>query len=70
MMKEGDKVVCTNGNIASGAGKGEIGYVTGFARLSPYHPREVWVSHVPQYDGTKQPSWCGWFWERDVKQAG
>lgn len=68
MVKEGDKVVCVRGNIDRGAGAGEVGYVTGFARLSQYHPREVFVSpNHPESGERSSATWGGWFWERDVQ---
>lgn len=64
-IEEGSKVKCLAGNIDRGLGAGEVGYVTGFARFSSYHPREVWVSDNP--DGLPpRAAWCGWFWESAV----
>jgi len=62
----GDKVRCVRGSIDARLGAGEVGYVTGFARLSSYHPREVYVSNV---DGTPSAPWCGWFWLSDAEAA-
>ena len=60
-IKEGDTVRCTSGSIDKGAGKGAIGRVTGFARLSAYHAREAFI----QFDD--QPENNGWFWVRDLE---
>ena len=54
----GDVVVCLANSIDKPSGKGAIGRISGFARLSVYHPREVMVEGV------------GWLWERDVARAG
>lgn len=70
MMNVGDKVVCLSGSIDRREGKGEIGYVTGFARLSKHHPREVFVSPThPDSKFRSSATWGGWFWECDVKPA-
>lgn len=66
MVKHGDKVRCLAGSIDRNRGAGEVGYVTGFARLSSYHPREVFVSSDPNV-GAPSSAWNGWFWESDVQ---
>lgn len=53
-----DEVVCLNGSIDKGRGKGEVGTIVGFSRLSSYHPREAMV----KIDNT----FSGWFWESDL----
>lgn len=58
-LKSGDKVRCLAGSIDKGVGKGAIGIVSGFARLSAYHPREVSVL----FSDVKS----GWFWLADVE---
>ena len=63
MTRIDDTVRCRAGNIDRNLGRGEVGRVTGFARLSAYHPREVFVSSSPP------AAWNGWFWELDVEPA-
>jgi len=65
-MQHGDKVICLADGIDKKRGKNEVGYVTGFARLSHYHPREVYVSNTPE--GPPTADWCGWFWESSVRK--
>lgn len=65
-LKVGDRVHCIAGNIDKGRGVGAVGYITGFARFSSYHPREVFVSDRPE--GNSDQQWCGWFWESSVKR--
>lgn len=67
MISHGSKVKCMTGNIDNGRGAGAIGYVHGFARLSKYHAREVYVSDTPE--GTPRADWCGWFWESSVEEV-
>lgn len=70
-LKCGDKVKCLAGNISHGQGAGEVGYVTGFARFSPYHGREAYVSSVNEYEGDSgaPAPWCGWFWVADLEPS-
>ncbi len=63
---EGDKVKCKRGSIDRNIGEGEVGYVTGFARFSSYHGREVCVQSAPSHVDSK---WSGWFWLSDVEPA-
>lgn len=65
-IEEGSQVRCLAGNIDRGIGAGEVGYVAGFARLSSYHPREVFVSDNSDGLSPRAP-WCGWFWESAVE---
>lgn len=63
-ISEGAKVICKRGDIDKNLRAGEVGYVTGFARFSQYHGREVRVqSHPSHVDST----WAGWFWLSDVE---
>lgn len=58
-IKIGDTVTCSEASIDTpGFGKGLVGKVTGFARLSSYHSREAMVRFG---DGNSE-----WFWERDL----
>ena len=57
----GDKVTTFAGSIDRNQHKGAIGVVQGFARLSSYHPREVFVA----FDDGRG----GWFWEHSVRPA-
>lgn len=57
-MEVGSKVICNANAIDKQTGKGSTGTVTGFARLSSYHPREVMVK--------LSETESRWFWERDV----
>lgn len=59
--QEGDRVTCFAGCIDRGIGNGETGTLTGFARLSAYHPREAMV----RFDDGRS----GWFWVRDLTAA-
>lgn len=68
-IREGDKVRCKRGNIDKNLGEGEVGYVTGFARFSSYHGREVFVSDMPDRPSYPPKPWCGWFWLCDVEPA-
>jgi hypothetical protein len=61
---EGAKVRCKRGSIDRDVGAGEVGYVTGFARFSSYHAREVCVQSHPSHINSK---WSGWFWLSDVE---
>jgi hypothetical protein len=63
-ISEGDKVRCKRGDIDRNVGAGEVGYVTGFARFSQYHGREVAVQSHPCHVDSK---WFGWFWISDVE---
>ena len=63
---EGAKVRCKRGSIDRDVGAGEVGYVTGFARFSSYHGREVCVQSAPSHVDSK---WSGWFWLSDVELA-
>lgn len=63
-IREGDKVRCKRGSIDRDVGAGEVGYVTGFARFSKYHGREVRVQSAPSHIDSK---WSGWFWLSDVE---
>ena len=65
-ISHGDKVRCKRGSIDRDVGAGEIGYVTGFARFSSYHAREVMVQSAPSHVDSK---WSGWFWLSDVELA-
>lgn len=65
-IKHGDKVRCLAGSIDRKSGAGEVGYVTGFARLSSYHGREVFVTSK-SCEGAPTAPWNGWFWESDVQ---
>lgn len=56
-LAHGDIVVCRENCIDRAMGKGLTGRVTGFARLSAYHPREVMVEGI------------GWLWDRDVQRV-
>lgn len=56
-LAAGDLVVCLANSIDRPFGKGVTGRISGFARLSSYHPREVWVDGV------------GWLWECDVARV-
>jgi hypothetical protein len=62
----GDLVRCRAGGCDHNRGAGEVGYITGFARFSSYHPREAFVSDSP---GDAQARWCGWFWVSDLEKA-
>lgn len=65
-ITEGARVRCKRGSIDRNIGEGEIGYVTGFARFSSYHGREVAVQSAPSHVDSK---WFGWFWLSDVEPA-
>jgi hypothetical protein len=67
-IQEGDKVLCKRGSIDKNRGEGKAGYVTGFARFSSYHGREVYVSSHPD-NRWDQDDWCGWFWLCDVEKV-
>lgn len=59
-MKTGDKVRCLFNDIDGKIhGKGRVGHIEGFARLSKYHGREIRVV----FDTGE----AGWFWETSVK---
>jgi len=58
-MQHGDTVRCLSGDIDRNRHDGETGKVQGFARLSPYHPREVSVRFP---DGS-----TAWFWVSNVE---
>ncbi len=66
-MKRGDKVKCLTGNIDKNIGAGEIGFITGFARFSSYHAREVFISDKPE--GNSTAPWCGWFWLTAIEKV-
>lgn len=68
IIQEGDKVRCKRPSIDKQLGEGKVGYVTGFARFSSYHGREVYVSSHPD-DRYNQEDWCGWFWLIDVEKV-
>ncbi len=61
-LNEDDTVECLAGNIDRDQHKGAVGTVSGFARFSSYHAREVAVKDA---DGKS----LGWFWTRDVKKV-
>ncbi len=58
---EGDKVRLIENAIDAPVGDGETGVITGFARLSAYHPREAMV----RLESGKS----GWFWLRALEAA-
>lgn len=57
----GDTVLCMANGIDSARGNGAEGTIEGFARFSPYHPREA---HVRLADGSTM-----WFWIGDLAPA-
>ena len=59
MFKVADHVTCLTDSIDKPFGKGLTGVVTGFARLSSYHSREVCVKFE---DGRS-----AWFWVSSVE---
>jgi hypothetical protein len=59
-LEIGDTVKCLSGDIDRRRNEGAIGRVTGFARLSHYHPREVAVSDAAG-------NALGWFWVSNVE---
>lgn len=56
----GDRVKCLAGDIDRNAHAGAVGTITGFARLSSYHPREASVRFG---DGS-----AAYFWLRDIEK--
>lgn len=53
----GDLVLCRENSIDKPYGRGLTGRVTGFARLSAYHQREVMVDGI------------GWVWEQNAQRV-
>lgn len=60
MIEEGTTVRCAARSIDLQIGEGEIGVVSGFARLSSYHPREAMV----RFSNGRSD----WFWVRDLEE--
>lgn len=60
-IEEGDVVRCVHGSIDRNLGAGETGRVSGFARLSKYHAREIYITFAPDHQHG------AWFWEHDIE---
>lgn len=60
-LQHGDTVRCLAGSIDKNVGKGAVGRVTGFSRLSSYHQREAFVTFEDR------PADSGWFWVGDLE---
>lgn len=61
VFHHGDRVVCLRGDIDRQRHVNEIGVISGFARLSTYHPREASVRFE---DGS-----AAYFWLRDLEKV-